>query len=134
MERNKVLAAMSGSDLEVTRAMAERVRRYARPHTQESPVVPFAVPHAIADNLVVTIGYGDRQGDVSSRSVEPVGVLSLDEDWYLVGWCRLREEARTFRLDRIHRAELTDERAPVRDPDRFLEFMPWLVERPSPLH
>ncbi len=134
MARNKVLAAMSGSDLEATRVMGERVRRYARPDTVEPPVVPLGVQQAISDNLVVRINYSDRHGEVSTRSVEPVGVLSLDQDWYLVGWCRLRDDARTFRLDRIKRAELTDETAPVRDPDRFLEFMPWLVERPSPLH
>ncbi len=80
------------------------------------------------------VGLRPGSDEVSSRSVEPVGVVSLDEDWYLVGWCRLRSDARTFRLDRIRRAELTDETAPVRDPDRFLEFMPWLIERPGPLH
>ena len=29
--------------------------------------------------------------------------------------------------------ELTGEAAPVRDPERFLEFMPWLIERQDPL-
>ena len=60
-------------------------------------------------------------------------MLAVDEDWYLVGWCRLRDDARTFRLDRIRRAALTGEEAPVRDPERFLEFMPWFLDRPSPL-
>ncbi len=134
MARNKVLAAMSGDDLEATRAMAERVRRYARPETVDPPVVPLAVQQAIAENLVIAIEYRDRKKDDSSREVEPLGVLSLDDDWYLVGWCRLRDDARTFRLDRIRRADLTGEAAPVRDPERFLEFMPWLIERGNPLH
>lgn len=132
--RNKVLAAMSGDDLEATREMAERVRRYARPETVEPPVVPLAVQQAIAESLVIAIEYRDRNEVDSSRQVEPVGVIALDTDWYLVGWCRLRDDARTFRLDRIRRADLTGEPAPVRDPDRFLEFMPWLVERANPLH
>ena len=133
MARNKVLAAMSADDLDAARAMAERVRRYARPTTVEPPVVPLAVQQAIAESLVIAIEYRDRNSDDSSREVEPVGVLAVDDDWYLVGWCRLRADARTFRLDRIRRADLTGEHAPVRDPDRFLEFMPWLVERAGPL-
>lgn len=131
--RHKVLAAM-GEDARVeTKAMAERVRRYRRPSTLPAPEVPMAVQRAIADNLVVELDYIDRAGASSERAIEPVGVMSLDEDWYLVGWCRLRADARRFRLDRIRAARVTHEVAPVRDPERFLEFMPWLVERGGPL-
>lgn len=131
--RNKVLAAMSADDLEATRSMAERVRRYSRPTSGDAPRVPLTVQRAITEQLVVAIDYLDRRSVATWREVEPVGVLSLDDDWYLVGWCRLRDDARTFRLDRVRGAELTGDRAPVRDPERFLEFMPWLVERPAPL-
>ncbi len=86
---------------------------------------------AIAEQLVVAIDYLDRDSVPSRREVEPVGVVSLDDDWYMVGWCRLRDDARSFRLDRIHGAELTGLAAPVRDPERFLEFMPWLLEQPD---
>ncbi len=130
--RNKVLAAMSADDLEATRTMAERVRRYRRPGP-DVPRIPRTVERAITDNLVVQVDYLDRQSVASRRELEPVGVVSLEDQWYLVAWCRLRDDARTFRLDRIHGAELTGEPAPVRDPERFLEFMPWLVEQHDPL-
>jgi len=131
--RNKVLAAMSADDLDATRAMAERVRRFSRPETIDAPHVPLNVQRAIAEQLVVAIDYLDRNSVDTRREVEPVGVVSLDDAWYLVGWCRLREDARSFRLDRVRGAALTGEVAPVRDPERFLEFMPWLIERPDPL-
>ena len=95
--------------------------------------MPHTVERAITESLVVRVDYLDRQSVGSRRELEPVGVVSLDDQWYLVAWCRLREDARTFRLDRIHGAELTGEPAPVRDPERFLEFMPWLVEQRDPL-
>ena len=82
---------------------------------------------------MVAIHYLDRNSVGSWREVEPIGVMSLEGHWYLAGWCRLRNDARSFRLDRIHGAELTGEPAPVRDPERYLEFMPWLVERTDPL-
>ena len=113
--------------------MAERVRRYRRPHRAVPGEVPLAVQHAITERRVIEVDYIDRYGEPTGRAIEPVGVMSLDADWYLVGWCRLREAPRRFRLDRICGAVLTDEIAPDRDPERFLEFMPWLIERPAPL-
>ena len=73
--------------------------------------MPLTVQRAIAEQLVVAIDYLDRNSVPSRREVEPIGVVSLDGDWYLAGWCRLRDDARTFRLDRIHGAELTGEQA-----------------------
>ena len=131
--RNKVLAAMSADDREATHRMADRVRRFARPETRERPRIPITVQRAITDQAVIRIDYLDRNSLGTQREVEPVGVVSLDDDWYLVGWCRLRQDARNFRLDRIRGAELTGEAAPVRDPELFLEFMPWHVQRPAPL-
>jgi len=103
--RNKVLAAMSSDDREATRALAERVRRFRRPeHDGDAPQVPLSVQQAIAEQLVVAIDYVDRAAAPTRREVEPVGVVSLDDAWYLVGWCRLRQDARSFRLDRIRSA------------------------------
>lgn len=127
--RNKILAAMNGDDRDATRLMAERVRRFRRPRQGgPTPQVPKAVQRAIVEQLVVAIDYLDSRSVASRREVEPIGVVSLDEAWYLVGWCRLRKGARSFRLDRIHGAELTGDRAPTRDPDRFLESIPLMIE------
>jgi hypothetical protein len=81
---------MSADDLDATRAMAERVRRFSRPDRADAPHVPITAQRAIAEQLVLWIDYLDRNS-------------------------------------------VTGETAPVRDPERFLEFMPWLVERPDPL-
>jgi len=45
----------------------------------------------------------------SNRNVESVGVYYAFEQWYLIGWCRLRKDYRTFRLDRINRLRLLEE-------------------------
>lgn len=51
------------------------------------------------------------------RSVEQVAVLGVRPHWYLWGWCRLRQSPRSFRLDRITNARLTDEVVPDRGLD-----------------
>ena len=38
---------------------------------------------------------------VPPREIEPLGYVGKGEQWYLVGWCRLRGGLRVFRTDRI---------------------------------
>lgn len=44
------------------------------------------------------------------RFVEPFALLSTQGNWLLVAWCRLRNSFRLFRLDRIRRLEVQDEK------------------------
>lgn len=45
--------------------------------------------------------YRDRQGQVSTRTVEPQAMLILPPLWYLVAWDPGRQGFRHFRMDRI---------------------------------
>jgi len=51
---------------------------------------------------------------VTFREVEPVAFAGTRAHWYLIAWCRLRDGARAFRLDRIRAAVDTGEPAPHR--------------------
>lgn len=42
----------------------------------------------------------------TERDVDPYGIVSHWEQWYMVGWCHLRQAVRVFRLDRIVAVEL----------------------------
>ena len=44
------------------------------------------------------------------RMVEPFALLSTQENWLLVAWCRLRKTFRIFRLDRIKKLEVQNEK------------------------
>jgi len=76
--------------------------------------VPLAIQEAIATRHVLLIDYRDRQGVVTAREVEPVALAGTQAHWYLMGWCRLRNAARAFRMDRIVAAVDTGEPAPHR--------------------
>jgi len=43
---------------------------------------------------------------LSNRIIEPFALLSIQEKWLLVAWCRLRNSFRFFRLDRIQELSL----------------------------
>ena len=74
---------------------------------------PSVVEEAVAARQVVRLTYRDRNGAETRRDVEPVAFISGPRDWYLIGWCRLREGPRVFRMDRVLRASLLDEAAPT---------------------
>jgi len=46
--------------------------------------------------------------DATSRLLDPYGLVYWKSRWYLVGYCRLREEIRSFRVDRIQSLAGTD--------------------------
>lgn len=59
---------------------------------------------------VVQMSYRARTGEeVTTRRVEPLGVVLSSGVWYLVAWCRLRRSMRHFRLDRMLQVDLTQE-------------------------
>lgn len=67
-----------------------------------------AVRRAIDDGRQLELEYVDSQGNRERRTVDPVRLDSVDADWYLRGWCHLRQAQRTFRLDRIASIRVTD--------------------------
>jgi predicted DNA-binding transcriptional regulator YafY len=79
---------------------------------------------AVASATVVRLHYRDRNGVATKRDVEGAGFLGGGDGWYLGAWCRLRQDRRLFRLDRIKRATLTSERAAKRDLDDILGWLP----------
>lgn len=44
----------------------------------------------------------------SQRILDPYGIVHWKGIWYIVGFCRLRQEVRSFRVDRIVRLETVD--------------------------
>lgn len=68
-----------------------------------------AVRRAIDDGRQLELDYADSQGNRERRTVDPVRLDSVDDDWYLRGWCHLRQAQRTFRLDRIASISVTEQ-------------------------
>ena len=65
---------------------------------------------AIGDRRTVYLDYADESGARTERSVEPLALYFWGKVWTLVGWCRLREDFRMFRIDRISALDVTEER------------------------
>lgn len=56
----------------------------------------------------VALSYRSRRGDVTSRQVDPYGLVHLERYWYVAGFCHLREKVRIFQLDRVRSVQPTN--------------------------
>ncbi|WP_344594042.1 helix-turn-helix transcriptional regulator [Actinomadura vinacea] len=85
---------------------------------------------AVRTRRVVRLAYTDRSGGRSFRDVEAHGLVVAPYAEYLVGWCRMRDGPRMFRLDRIGAAYLSGRAAGMRDLDDLLAALRVPVPRP----
>lgn len=108
----KILAAMRDDDATAAHDLAARVHLLGAP--PPVPPVPAVLTDAISARRVLRLRYTDRAGAATTRDVEPLGFVGSSTGWYLLAWCRLRDEIRAFRLDRVDRVTATSERAPHR--------------------
>jgi proteasome accessory factor C len=75
------------------------------------PELVGALRSAAATGEVMEITHTSlASGRTTVREVEPWSVFSTLGNWYVTGHCRLAEDRRTFRIDRIKQAEPTGER------------------------
>ena len=74
-----------------------------------------ALQDAVISGVQVRLGYVDRKGTETERTVHPLGIVAKGPTWYLVS--NTEAGRRTFRIDRISSVAPTDD--PVHRPDEF---------------
>lgn len=64
---------------------------------------------AMTNFHVVNIRYQKLHSDeMSERAIEPAAIYCFDERWIVIAWCHLRDDYRSFRVDRIIDYKLTN--------------------------
>lgn len=63
---------------------------------------------AIEECKVAEFRYIDPTGNETQRRVEPYSLLMKGQNWYLYGFCLLRQDFRFFKLTRIREFQITD--------------------------
>ncbi len=65
---------------------------------------------ALERSNVIWLAYVRADGESSERRVLPLGLFFWGNCWSLTAWCELRVGFRNFRVDRIDKLEVLDER------------------------
>jgi predicted DNA-binding transcriptional regulator YafY len=79
------------------------------PQTRPDVTSLITVSQAIGQQQRIALDYRSLQDQLTHRKVEPYGVVGWNGHWYLVAYCCLRQDYRTFRLDRIEQLEVLAE-------------------------
>ncbi len=126
----KITAAMAGTSKETAERLVSQVRVVAdanEPAMRASGVIE----RALLASFAIELHYRDKQERESHRIVEPVGVFSTSNGWYLAAWCRLRQAPRAFKLDRILEARITNDPIEPRSLDAVIADLPHLLVEPA---
>ena len=69
-----------------------------------------SVYEAFFEMKMIKINYHDVKGDQTERTIEPHFIMLCWPVWYILAWDHLRSDARCFRLDRIQKVKLENEK------------------------
>ncbi len=68
------------------------------------------IQKAITNNIVVQIKYHSfYKNEITLRAIEPLGIYFTEKAWVVVAFCKLRDEIREFRLDRVLEIRFTSQ-------------------------
>ena len=106
------LNALLGSQDDSADEIRQRIRILHMAARTERPEYFEAVASATIRRRRLKIAYHARSSDeVTEREVSPQRLVHYRDNWYLDGWCHLRNELRSFSVDAIKAAELLDRKA-----------------------
>ena len=114
------LAAAAGNVIaKVEAVIPERLRDYMANTALLAPSHHYMEPitfdmadlrRALRNLLKVHFRYRDAASEASERTVRPLCLAYFGPVWLLSAWCELRDDFRTFRIDRIEGFDVPGER------------------------
>ncbi len=112
-------ASVKGLDSVLSSPTLQELREKLAPPKRETIIIDLAshyqdtltpklglIKQAIEANQMMTFTYYGAQ-DVTKRFIEPYHLVFCWSDWYVLGYCRQRQDFRLFKLNRLWELELT---------------------------
>lgn len=87
-----------------------------------SPNLLACVNNAIENKVLIALEYESSDSEITKRNVEPMALVYKNRKRNLVGWCHLRNDWRSFRLDRIEMIKLNKDAFEPRENFNVEEF------------
>jgi len=100
----KIKSVLKFHQKEHLEALSDNIRIYQ--YDQNKEVKDYQFLHqlqtAVVEKNVLQIVYiAGSSNEQTIRLIEPIGICYYLRDWHLIAWCRLRNDYRDFRLDRM---------------------------------
>ncbi len=78
---------------------------------------------AISRLVKIRFSYFREDKQLSERTVRPLGLSFIPPFWLMTAWCELRDDFRNFRLDRISRLKILEDRFPQEPGKTMADFL-----------
>lgn len=119
------------------RALGESIN-IVLPHAETlgNGVVLSRLTNAAQFRQRVELGYQSKRDEVTQRTLDPYGLVYRFNHWYVCGFCHLRNDLRTFRIDRIRQVNMLEqvfERPAAFDAAEFLNHSIMQAPRVHPI-
>ena len=100
---DKIKSVLRNSEKEKLDLLAERTIIGKNWDNERTSNFLSEIQKALTNFIVLEINYKkSKESPNSTRKIEPFAIYhNTEENWTLIAWCRLREEFRNFRIDRI---------------------------------
>lgn len=85
---------------------------------------------AVREQRKIEIDYLALDDTPSVRTLWPLSLAFFPPVWLLVAWCEMRVDFRSFRVDRIERLTVQDERYPQQKGRRLIDYLAAFGYRP----
>lgn len=106
---NKVKSVLKGSQLNTLEHLDEQIKIQLPPCVSNEFEHLSVLQQAISIRHILNIGYTDLKQQVSTREIEPIGLIFYAFGWHLIAWCHKRDAYRDFKISRITHINNTDE-------------------------
>jgi predicted DNA-binding transcriptional regulator YafY len=91
------------------------------------------VSEAVQQQQRLEVRYRSHQSGFTFRKLDPYGIVHVSNNWYVAGYCHLRKDVRTFRLDRLEVIRTTGETfKPPKNFNAFKTISASLAQTPFP--
>ena len=106
----KIKAVLGHTIKDKANLLADRTRFSQNINSEKNSNNLSELQFALTNFYLAKIEYTNEANKATTRFIEPFALLSTLENWLLVAWCHSRKEFRYFRLDRIKKLDILNEK------------------------
>lgn len=104
---NKVKAVLRHTQKEKIEYLHENIKLQVPQRIINDFEYLSVLQEAISGRQIITIEYKNNKEELSSRQLEPIGLIFYAFKWHLIGWCHLRADYRDFKVSSIIKVKNT---------------------------
>jgi predicted DNA-binding transcriptional regulator YafY len=107
---SKIKAVLRHTKKEKAEILSNRIAYFVNYSNEKTSDSLSTVQKAITNLKLIKITYHSIwKNELTQRTIEPQALYHASENWIMIAWCRMRNDYREFRLDRIKTIQLLEE-------------------------